>query len=578
MKTEIVSAISDRGTWHRHLADDHGLEAHATGAAIDRAVTLLRDGEVVALPTETVYGLAADALNALAVAKIFEAKERPRFDPLIVHLPDRDWMERIADLETQDRQLISELADAFWPGPLTIVLPKREVVPDIVTAGLNTVAIRISAHPVFAEIIRAFGAPLAAPSANRFGRISPTAAAHVLEELNGRIPLIVDGGPAKHGLESTIIALRESEIEILRRGPITEEQLRGMGFQPMSHRQDADATDAARGIGFQPMDPFEDLSIRQGSYLPHWTQSGATYAVTFRLIDSLSKQVLADWEFERRDIVRTAQRQKRELSKAEREQLDRLYSEKIENYLDAGHGECWLRDERIARVVREALSHFEGERYEVSAWCIMPNHVHVIVRPKGGYTLPQILHTWKSFTAKEANRLLNRQGPFWQPESYDHLIRDEEDFRNQIRYALENPDKTGLKAPRGMGFQPMSHRQDADATRVSAPGQLPSHYAPKTPLRLIDDARSFSPDENLRTALLAWRTTKHDVRFVAIRHLSNTQNLTEAAANLFRFLRELDSAGLDLIVAEKLPEEGLGAAINDRLRRASRSIDVPLRD
>src|SRR5258708_33614203 len=145
------------------------------------AVELLRKGEVVALPTETVYGLAADALNPMAVAKIFEAKGRPRFDPLIVHLPNGDWLEKIADLPEKDRQLISELAEKFWPGPLTIVLPRKTIVPEIVTAGLVTVAVRVSAHPVFAEIIRGFGAPLAAPSANRFGRISPTTAHHVFD-------------------------------------------------------------------------------------------------------------------------------------------------------------------------------------------------------------------------------------------------------------------------------------------------------------------------------------------------------------------------------------------------------------
>ena len=117
------------------------------------AVELLREGEIVALPTETVYGLAADALNPIAVAKIFEAKERPRFDPLIVHLPNRDWLEKIVNLPAQNRKLILKLADKFWPGPFTMVLPKRKIVPDIVTAGLDTVAVRISAHPVFAKIV-----------------------------------------------------------------------------------------------------------------------------------------------------------------------------------------------------------------------------------------------------------------------------------------------------------------------------------------------------------------------------------------------------------------------------------------
>src|ERR1700736_4876572 len=139
--------------------------------------------------------LAADAVNPIAVAKIFEAKGRPRFDPLIVHLPDRDWLEKVADLPTQDRQLVLKLAEKFWPGPFTMVLPKRDAVPEIVTAGLETVAVRISAHPVFAQIVETFGKPLAAPSANRFGRISPTTARHVLDALGGQIPLTIDAGP-----------------------------------------------------------------------------------------------------------------------------------------------------------------------------------------------------------------------------------------------------------------------------------------------------------------------------------------------------------------------------------------------
>src|SRR5260370_9631094 len=175
---------------------------------------------------ETVYGLAADALAPIAVAKIFEAKERPRFDPLIVHLPDREWLEKVVDFPVQERQLISKLADTFWPGPFTMVLPKREIVPEIVTAGLDTVAVRVSVHPVFSEIIRAFGKPLAAPSANCFARISPTNAQHVLDDLKDQIPLIIDGGPTFHGFESTIVALHAGGIHILRRGPLPGDRLR----------------------------------------------------------------------------------------------------------------------------------------------------------------------------------------------------------------------------------------------------------------------------------------------------------------------------------------------------------------
>jgi L-threonylcarbamoyladenylate synthase len=311
------------------------------------AVELLRKGELVALPTETVYGLAADALDSIAVAKIFEAKERPRFDPLIVHLANREWLERIVDVPAGDRQLIGKLADKFWPGPFTMVLPKREIVPDIVTAGLNTVAVRISAHRMFAEIVAEFDEPLAAPSANRFGRISPTTAQHVLEELDGHIPLIIDAGPTEHGIESTIIAVRDSRIEVLRRGPITHEQL----------------------------SEFADI---------------ISVAVT---------------------------------------------------------------------------------------------------------------------------------------------------------------------------------------QRISAPGQLPSHYTPTTPLHLVDDAESFSPQKNERVGLLAWRPRRtgdrRSLKFAAVRNLSDRGDLREAAANLFRYLRELDALDLDLIVAERVPSRGLGAAIMDRLERAS---------
>jgi len=307
------------------------------------AVELLRKGEIVALPTETVYCLAADALNALAVTKIFEAKDRPRFDPLIVHFPDRDWLEKVADLPAQDRQLILKLADKFWPGPFTMVLPKRQIIPEIVTAGLDTVAVRVSAHPVFSEIIREFGKPLAAPSANRFGRVSPTAAQHVLDDLQDRITLIIEGGPTAHGIESTIVAIRGGKIDIRRRGPITAEQLS---------------------------------------------------------------------ELAKIDVV----------------------------------------------------------------------------------------------AARE---------------------------------------------------------------KVSVPGQLPSHYAPKTPLRLIGDAKSFSPDKDQRVGLLAWNPVKSGKNFAAVRCLSERQDLREAAANLFRCLRELDALDLDVILAERVPSQGLGAAIMDRLRRGA---------
>ncbi len=204
-------------------------------AGIGRAVQILREGGIVALPTETVYGLAADALDPRAAAKIFEAKERPRFDPLIVHLPDAGWLERLTVMAPAQRTIVQRLQEPFWPGPLTFVLPRTALVPDLVTAGLGTVAVRLSAHPVLSAVAKAFGGPLAAPSANRFGRISPTEAAHVHSELEGRVPLILDGGPTAHGLESTIVAVRSGgEVEILREGPITQEDLARALGQPVA--------------------------------------------------------------------------------------------------------------------------------------------------------------------------------------------------------------------------------------------------------------------------------------------------------------------------------------------------------
>jgi L-threonylcarbamoyladenylate synthase len=342
VKTEILAATLGRRSWHRHPADPSGLEVRATTAAVE----LLSKGELVALPTETVYGLAADALNPFAVAKIFEAKERPRFDPLIVHLPDEQWLERVATVDNRSRAQIKKLVAQFWPGPLTLVLDRQPIVPEIVTAGLETVALRMSSDPVFAEIISAFGKPVAAPSANRFGRISPTIAQHVFDELSGRIQLIIDAGPTMYGIESTIVTVHEDKIRILRRGPITTEQLSEFG------------------------------------------------------------------------------------------------------------------------------------------------RIHIV---GGG--------------------------------------------------------------------------------KISAPGQLPTHYAPNTPLRLIDRAEAFMPKEKQRVGLLAWNAFLPAERFATVRHLSEHRDLREAAANLFRFLRELDALDLDLIVAERVPAQGLGAAILDRLERASHDSD-----
>ena len=208
---------------------------------ISAAVATLRGGGVVGLPTETVYGLAGDAFNPMAVARIFEAKGRPLSDPLIVHLPESGWLDRIALISSREqRQLVDQLASAFWPGPLTLLLPKRSELPDLVTAGTERVAVRVTAHPLFQEVLRRLGSPLAAPSANRFGRISPTSAKDVQIELGNDISLILDGGKCEHGMESTLVSLEgtpeKPAFNILRPGPITKDQLLEFGHVVLAER------------------------------------------------------------------------------------------------------------------------------------------------------------------------------------------------------------------------------------------------------------------------------------------------------------------------------------------------------
>lgn len=188
---------------------------------IDIAAGYIREGRLVAFPTETVYGLGANALNPLAVAKIFELKERPSFDPLIVHIASVDDLDKLT-VNKDSRVLL--LAEKFWPGPLTIVLPKSDIVPDIVTSGLDTVGIRMPNNPIALELIRKAGCPIAAPSANKFGRVSPTTAQHVKKQLPN-VDYILDGGKTQVGIESTIITLNENGFEILRHGVITREDL-----------------------------------------------------------------------------------------------------------------------------------------------------------------------------------------------------------------------------------------------------------------------------------------------------------------------------------------------------------------
>ncbi len=190
---------------------------------------------------------------------------------------------------------------------------------------------------------------------------------------------------------------------------------------------------------------FSEITIRDRGRLPHWEKDNATYFITFRLADSLPGAVLDRIASERESILNLARQQSRELTSSEHQHLKRLTTVRIEQYLDSGAGACALRVREIAKVVAETLLLFDERRYRLFAWCIMPNHVHVVVRIFPDHHIPDVLHSWKSYTARQANRILSRRDSFWQREYFDHLLRDESEFERAVKYVLENPAKAGLK-------------------------------------------------------------------------------------------------------------------------------------
>lgn len=254
MKTEVLPAF----------AGEHELNTEA----IEKAGEILRAGEVVAIPTETVYGLAANAYDGEAVSKIFKAKGRPQDNPLIVHIAK---VETLSDLVAEVPKAAEKLAAAFWPGPLTIILPKSEKIPDAVSAGLPTVAVRMPSHPVAHAVIEAAGVPLAAPSANLSGSPSPTNAKYVLDDMQGRIPLILDGGSSAVGVESTVITLATARPRVLRPGGITVEQLRALLGEvdvddAVLHKLAEGVRAASPGMKYKHYAPRADITIVKGSF------------------------------------------------------------------------------------------------------------------------------------------------------------------------------------------------------------------------------------------------------------------------------------------------------------------------
>lgn len=251
-------------------------------ADVDLAAQTLRDGGLVAFGTETVYGLGGNALDPMAVARIFEAKNRPHFDPLIVHIADSKWLPKLA---TDVSPLARKLIEAFWPGPLTLVLPKTDLVPDLVTSGLPAVAVRMPSHEMARELLARVDLPIAAPSANPFGQLSPTTAQHVAATLGERIDLILDGGPCGVGVESTVLQVTDAEPRILRHGGVTQEQIESVlgtaiavGTVPASETagsaDDSETATPSPGMLPQHYAPRTPLALAQDVDLEQLQQSG----------------------------------------------------------------------------------------------------------------------------------------------------------------------------------------------------------------------------------------------------------------------------------------------------------------
>lgn len=238
-----------------------GKDSATDTAAYKHAANLLRAGELVAFPTETVYGLGGDASNLMAVAKIFAAKQRPANHPLIIHIGElnqlKDWASEIPDSAIK-------LAEKFWPGPLTIILHAAHHIPAILTGGQKTIGIRMPGHPVARKLLAAFGHAIAAPSANRFGHISPTCAEHVVEELDDTVELVLDGGPCSLGLESTIIDLTGTKARLLRPGPLTPSEISEvLGEKITTDKSDAPRVSGSLPVHYAPHTPMQIIATTE---------------------------------------------------------------------------------------------------------------------------------------------------------------------------------------------------------------------------------------------------------------------------------------------------------------------------
>jgi Rad3-related DNA helicase/REP element-mobilizing transposase RayT len=258
-------------------------------------------------------------------------------------------------------------------------------------------------------------------------------------------PINVSEGLRRHLFEKTKCVVMTSATLCAARGASSATNRTKHGPEARGTDKPANTPPRTRGLRPVPGDlENQKTDIRQGAHLPHWTISGGIYAITFRLADSMPRHVLQAWELERQVLLCRAKEANRSLTIDELKKIDRLFSEKVDAYLDSGHGACWLKSPSVAQVVETALEHFDDERYRLLAWCIMPNHLHCVMQVLPGYELADIMRSIKTLSAREANKVLGREGAFWQTEYYDHLVRDPDDLVHAVEYAWANPENAGL--------------------------------------------------------------------------------------------------------------------------------------
>ena len=510
-------------------------------AAVRQAAELLRAGEVVALPTETVYGLAANALDATAVAKIYAAKGRPSHNPIIVHVADLEMARRCVETWPESAD---ELARAFWPGPLTLVMPKSPIIPDIVTAGGKTVAVRWPSHPFIQAVIRECGFPLAAPSANRSNLLSPTTAEHVRRSLGGRIRLIVDGGPSQVGIESTVLDLTQSPPKVLRAGMIHEETLLAVWMHGGEERPQARGG-KAKGKGLTP------------EFLAQWLQDGERLLNLVERLQAITGRCLEG----RSGTLKGGKPRLKSRSKG----LDDSFPKLIDRYKHL---------QFISGRMKIISTHlqFISERMKFISEHMKIISTHLVCRSKHRkFISPKLSERFVKLPSKGAKLTFSLAKPRGiNPQAASDQA--------QHRKGGALPELSQSRAQNESLEHDSNLPGQGAKTRTAplrSPGMLTKHYAPKAKLLIL----SWKDEADLRGQIAQRRCSLADCHVIAHTRVAvgggfegvsvMPREAGAFARAIYAELHQCDEAGARCIVVEAPPDAPEWRGIADRLQRAS---------